>query len=88
MQEIETHPFSEYVNLCNGLKGGFIPRGTKVVIFGTNSPKIEYYGKGDGFFHYSSPRNHLYVRVDNLFINEPKYQPLKKQNTKTYMNLY
>jgi hypothetical protein len=57
-------------------------------IFGTHPPKNEYFGKGEGFFYYSSPRNHLYVRVDNLFANELNYQSLKKQNTKTYMNLY
>jgi hypothetical protein len=74
----ELHPFKDYVNLISNFKGGYLPISTKVVIMGTFPPKIEYLHKGKGFFFYSSERNHLWNRMDNINANNEGYVPLKK----------
>jgi len=40
--------------------------------------------KGDGFFFYSSERNHLWNRFDNILGGIGDYEPLKKTSTKNH----
>lgn len=64
---METHP----------IINGFIPEESKTIIVGTFPPKSEYENKPE-FFFYSSVRNHLWNRMENIF---PQYH-LKKTSTK------
>ncbi len=54
---IESHP----------IKNGFIKPDSKVIIMGTFPPTKEWQEKGDGFFFYSSEKNHFWNRIDNIF---------------------
>lgn len=62
----ELHPYSNYVNQESRFIGGFVPHNATKVIIGTFPPEVEYLEKGDGFFFYSSERNHLWNRFDNI----------------------
>lgn len=82
MTPAETHPFYRYVNAHNkSIKGGFIPSSAQVLITGTFPPKKEYTLKGDGFFFFSSHKNHLFNRFDNIFQSLSDYKKLKKTNS-------
>tara|TARA_R110002049_G_scaffold185921_1_gene354188 strand:+ start:72 stop:716 length:645 start_codon:yes stop_codon:yes gene_type:complete len=64
---METHP----------IENGFIPQNSKAIIVGTFPPKSEYLNNIN-FFFYSSVRNHMWNRMENIF---PEFQ-LKKTSTK------
>jgi len=64
---METHP----------IENGFIPDKSETIIVGTFPPKSEY-ENNTNFFFYSSVRNHMWNRMENIF---PKFQ-LKKTSTK------
>jgi G:T/U-mismatch repair DNA glycosylase len=72
--EKEVHPISD----------GFIPEKTKVLIIGTFPPKKEYLEKQEGFFFYSSEKNHFWNRIDNIFMGIN----LKKTKTKNSKESY
>jgi len=74
---LEVHPFYNYVNNGNKIKGGFIPKGTKILIIGTFPPFNTYKYTNTGYFYYSSPRSHFWNRFDNLFTRIEGYMPLK-----------
>ena len=59
------------------IKNGFIPKNSKTIIVGTFPPKSEYLNNPN-FFFYSSVRNHLWNRMENIF---PEFE-LKKTSTK------
>jgi hypothetical protein len=64
---METHP----------IENGFIPDNSKTVIVGTFPPQSEYLNNPN-FFFYSSVRNHMWNRMENIF---PEF-PLKKTSTR------
>lgn len=88
MSRTENHPFRDYINEDNKLKGGFLPAGLKKLIIGTFPPEIEYVKKGKGFFYYSSNRNHFWNRFDNNFNRDPGYRPLKKTSSRNANESY
>ena len=59
------------------IENGFIPNNSRTIIIGTFPPKPEYLNNPD-FFFYSSVRNHMWNRMENIF---PKFR-LKKTSTK------
>ena len=59
------------------IKNGYIPNNSKTIIVGTFPPKSEYLNNPN-FFFYSSVRNHLWNRMENIF---PEFE-LKKTSTK------
>jgi G:T/U-mismatch repair DNA glycosylase len=68
---IENHPISN----------GFIPETARVLIIGTFPPKKEYTEKKNGFFFYSSEKNHFWNRIDNIKTNSHlKKTQLKNAN--------
>ncbi|MDY0905610.1 hypothetical protein [Pedobacter sp. CFBP9032] len=74
----EIHPYAHYQTPVTNVTGGYVPKNTKVLIMGTFPPQAEYETKGGGFFYYSSERNHLWNRFDNIFENDHEFVPLKK----------
>jgi len=61
------------------IENGYIPENSEALIIGTFPPKSEY-ENNKNFFFYSSPRNHFWNRIDNIF---PELQPkLKKTKTR------
>lgn len=69
MTSLETHP----------IPNGYIPNNCQTLVIGTFPPKKEYFRIKDYFF-YSSPQNHFWNRVENIFPDlDPK---LKKTKTR------
>ena len=66
-ETMEIHPIED----------GFIPNNSKTIIIGTFPPESEYLNNPN-FFFYSSVRNHMWNRMENIF---PAFQ-LKKTSTK------
>lgn len=85
---IEVHPFIDYINSESNIKGGYIPANTRIIIIGTFPPQKEYSTKGVGFFFYSSERNHLWNRIDNICADVTNYLPLKKTAGKNYSETF
>lgn len=70
-KEIETHP----------IPNGFIPRDVHVLVIGTFPPRKEYVEKKEGFFFYSSEKNHFWNRMDNIFNHNPGLKRTKSKNS-------
>lgn len=85
---IEIHPYYYYINIGNELKGGYIPVGTKILIIGTFPPYETYINKGQDYFYYSSEKNQLWNRFDNIFIRAKNYSSLKKTKAKNFSESY
>jgi G:T/U-mismatch repair DNA glycosylase len=71
---IEHHP----------IKNGFLPEEAKIIIIGTFPPSKEIEEKKEGFFFYSSEKNHFWNRIDNIIFGIN----LKKTKTKNSEESY
>jgi len=76
---MEIHPYYKKSEpTLTGVIGGFLPANAETLIIGTFPPTKRTQQEIDEYFFYSSPLNQFWNRIDNIFINDKSYSPLKQ----------